>query len=61
MAPGRCAGTAGTGLLLPSYNNIVNTHWEVITSYKRSSSLWLEPGLVHDTRFKETFHVLFID
>lgn len=61
LAPGCRTGTPGTGLLLPSYNNIVNTHWEVITSYERSSSLWFEPGLVHDIRFKETFHVLFID
>lgn len=53
--------TAGTGLLLRSYNNIVNTRWEVITSYKRSSSLWFEPGPAHDTHFKKTFHVLFID
>lgn len=61
LARGCCTGMPGTGLLLPSYNNIVNTHWEVITSYKRSSSLWFEPGSVHDIRFKETFHVLFID
>lgn len=38
-------------LLLMSWNNIVNTHWEIIISYKRSSSLWFEPGLVSNTCF----------
>lgn len=60
---------AGTGLphrqwlllLLMFCNNIVNTHWEIIVSYKRSSSLWFEPGLACNTCFKETFHVSFID
>lgn len=38
-------------LLLMSCNNIVNTHWEIIISYKRRSSLWFEPGLVSNTCF----------